>query len=66
MVQLLAFGNYFHFLFFSYAAISRSLDSNNSYKAYVETYARDFPRGPVAKTRSSQFRGTGLDPWSGN
>ena len=53
MIQLPAFANYFHFLFFSYAAISRSLDSNNSYKAYLETYARDFPGGPVAKTQST-------------
>ena len=27
---------------------------------------RDFPGGPVAKTASSQFRGSRLDPWSEN
>ena len=26
----------------------------------------DFPGGPVAKTLSSQFQGSGFDPWSGN
>ena len=28
--------------------------------------AGDFPEGPVAKTLSSQYRGPGFDPWSGN
>ena len=27
---------------------------------------QDFPGGPVAKTPSSECRGPGLDPWSGN
>jgi len=27
---------------------------------------RDIPGGPVAKTPSSQHRGLGFDPWSGN
>jgi len=27
---------------------------------------RDFPGGPVAKNLSSQCRGPGFDPWSGN
>ena len=27
---------------------------------------RDFPGGPVAKSPSSQCRGPGFDPWSGN
>ena len=26
----------------------------------------DFPGGPVVKTLCSQYRGCGLDPWSGN
>ena len=26
----------------------------------------EFPGGPVGKTPCSQFRGPGLDPWSGN
>ena len=31
-----------------------------------KTKARDFPGGLVAKTPSSQWRGSGFDPWSGN
>ena len=31
-----------------------------------KTEARDFPGGLVAKTPSSQWRGSGFDPWSGN
>ena len=29
-------------------------------------HIQDFPGGPVAKTPSSQRRGLGFDPWSGN
>lgn len=39
-MYLIDFGNYFHFLFFSYAAIFRCLHSNNSYKTCLKTYAR--------------------------
>ena len=33
---------------------------------FKESLLRDFPSGPAAKTPSSQCRGLGFDPWSGN
>ena len=33
---------------------------------YQDLNERDFPGGPVAKTPSSQCKGPGFDPWSGN
>ena len=27
---------------------------------------KDFPSGPVVRTRHSQYRGSGFKPWSGN
>ena len=31
-----------------------------------KSLSRDFPAGPVARTPHSQWRGPGIDPWSGN
>ena len=33
---------------------------------YLNYVHGDFPGGPVAKTPSSQCRGPGFNPWSGN
>ena len=35
-------------------------------ESILKSRDRDFPDGPVAKTLSSQCRGPGFDPWSGN
>lgn len=52
-MYLIDFGNYFHFLFFSYAAIFRCLHSNNSYKTYLKTYSRLCKAGMYISTHHS-------------
>ena len=46
--------------------------AEEKYREEVESRAKekgwrwDFPAGPVARTPHSQWRGPGIDPWSGN
>ena len=39
---------------------------NSRISEKTENRWEGFPGGPVAKTPSSQCRGPGFDPWSGN
>ena len=41
-------------------------EDKKRWQEYTELYKGHFPGGPVAETPSSQCRGPGYDPWSGN
>ena len=43
-----------------------SFKNEDEVKKKKKMKMRDFAGGPVAKTPSSQCRGPGFDPWSGN